>query len=189
MAHQSYMKSVLEAALEIAANNGGRASAGDVSSKVFAQTRQEHKRVLNALSDLSRQGRLARLRQGVYGPMPATGKVLEKREIMKNTVNIKKHVTVEDLMEAAEVTKEYAREWLRMMTDNGALRKEQQPGMAAVWYRLQPLVGTVNNTAKANRLREIRSKQKKQITVKLNAIGSALGEIKTILESMDKEEA
>lgn len=187
MAHQSFMRSVLEAALTIAAANGGRASAGEVSSKLFVQTRLEHKRVLNILSQLSQQGRLARISQGVYGPIPASGKTLEKREIMKNIINIRKRVTVEDMVEMAEVTKEYAREWLRLMTVNGALRKEQAPGMPATWYRVREITELPNDTGKAERLRQIRKQQKQQLTSRLDAIGDTIGEIRTLLDTMDKE--
>ena len=172
-------------ALELAAANGGEVTGDQISTKLVVQTRVGHKRVLNLLSDLYRQGRLARLRKGVYGSVPAIGRVLEKREIMKNVVNIRKRVTVADLMEMAGVSKDYAREWLKLMTDNGALRKEQVPGHPATWYRLHELE-LVDNTAKAGRLREIRTKRKSQMVQKLDAIDAAVCGLRDLLNSMEE---
>ena len=188
MAHQSYMKTVLDKTLKLAAKNGGSVSVGKIYPALAAQHPKERKRILNILSDLVRQERLSRISQGVYGPVPSIGKPLDKRMIMKNIVNIRKRVTVEDLMEMADVTGTYAREWLRLMTANGALRKEQYaPGMQATWYRVREIVEVPNDTAKAEKLREIR-RQKKQISDRLDVIDRGLGEIRTILDSMDKED-
>lgn len=188
MAHQSLMRSVLDTVLELSAANNGSVSVGKVYSAMAAKTRKERKGILNRLSDLTRQGRICRVQQGIYGPVHAGDKGLEKRAIMKNIVNIRRRVTVEDLMEMAGVTGTYAREWLRLMTANGVLRKEQPvTGVPATWYRIREIVGVQDDTAKAGRLREIR-KQKKQITDRLDAIDKEMGEIRTILDGMDKED-
>lgn len=187
MAHQSVMRTVLDKTLELAAKNGGSVSVGKIYPALAAKNTKERKRILNTLSDLVRQERLSRISQGVYGPMTIAGKPLDKRMIMKNIVNIRKRVTVEDLVEMAEVTGTYAREWLRLMTANGVLRKEQYAiGMPATWYRVREIVEVPNDTAKAEKLREIR-KQKKQISDRLDIIDRGLGEIRTILDTMDKE--
>lgn len=186
MAHQSYMKKVLDTALELAAANGGEVTGDQISTKLVVQTRVGHKRVLNLLSDLYRQGRLVRLRQGVYGPVPASGLILSKREIMKNVVNIRKRVTVADLMEMAGVGKDYAREWLKLMTDNGALRKEQAPGHVATWFRVRELE-LADDTVKAERLRELRRKRKAQMEGQLAAIEAAVCGLRNLINTMEEK--
>jgi hypothetical protein len=178
------MKTVLDAALAVAAANGGEVTGDQISTKLVVQTRVGHKRVLNLLSDLYRQGRLVRLRQGVYGPVPASGLILSKREIMKNVVNIRKRVTVADLMEMAGVGKDYAREWLKLMTDNGALRKEQAPGQAATWFRVRELELT-DDTVKAERLREMRRRRRERMEGQLAAIETAVTELRNLITTWE----
>lgn len=187
MAHQSYAKSVLDKALELAAAHGGEVSAGDVSSALFAQTRQQHKRVLNILSNLALAHRLQRVRQGVYAPLSPAGRQPDKREVMWNVLRMRRRVTVEDLVEMAEVNKDYARQWLRMLASREVIHKVQSPGMAGVWVMMHDTREMPEDTAKAERLQKIRKRHKERLRSRLDDIGNAIGEIRALLDDMDKE--
>ena len=62
MAHQSFSQEVL-GMLKDVCREGGKAEAGEMSSRLCLKTRKEHKRMLNTLSDLARQGRIVRVSQ------------------------------------------------------------------------------------------------------------------------------
>ena len=118
MAHQSFSQEVL-GMLKDVCREGGKAEAGEMSSRLCLKTRKEHKRMLNTLSDLARQGRIVRVSQGVYAEAKPAAEP-DKREVM--------------------------------------------------W-----------------RLRGIRLK-KKQVISKLDAIDTALGDIRQILKTMEEEQ-
>ena len=186
MAQQSYAKTVLQKALEIAAASG-EATAGDVSAAMFTQTRKEHKRVLNILSDLVNASRLLRLRQGVYGPVSPTDRQTDKREVMWRVLRMRRRVRVEDLVEMAEVRESYAHEWLQMLVKREIVRKVQAPGLPGVWVLLHDNIDMPENEEKAARLREIRKRKKALIESRLNAIDKAVKDIRTILQTKERE--
>ncbi|GAB6191123.1 hypothetical protein [Desulfocastanea catecholica] len=187
MANESFTKKVLDATLAAASVNGGRAYAVDVSKLLFIQTRREHKRVLNSLSELSRSGRLGRISQGIYGPPPPTGtaRQVDKREVMWRLLRMRKRVTVEDLMELAGVSKHYAKEWLLMLVNRRVVSKVQQPGQKGVWLLLADQVEMPVDVEKADRLRKIRVEKKKEIAARLDTIGEALDDVRELLQTME----
>lgn len=187
MAQQSYAKTVLETALELAATKG-EATAGDVSSAMFTQTRVQHKRVLNILGELAKAGRLVRIRQGVYGQVSRDDVQPDKREVMWRLLRMRRRIMVADLMEMAGAGKDYAREWLRMLEKNGVVRKEQAPGQAAVWILVNDQVKMPEDGEKAEKLRAIRRKKKADITARLDAIDTALADVRQILQTMEEEQ-
>jgi hypothetical protein len=187
MAQQSFSKTVLEAALAIAEKNGGKATSDEISIALGTKTRQGHKNILNVLSDLYGHGRLQRLSQGVYGP-PTDTKPPEKREVMWRVLRMRKAgVTVDDLVEMAEVSPSYAVEWLRMLAKREVVRRLDRPGRKSLWMLVKDSLEVPEDEDKAARLRLIRKQKKQQITVRLDAIGSALDEIRTILNDMEND--
>lgn len=187
MAHESFAKSVLDMTLALAAKGDGEASCGDVSSALFIKTRLEHKRLLNTFCDLYRTGKLRRIRQGVYGPVDQQNAQPDKREVMWRLLKMRRRLTVDDLVELAGVSRNYAREWLQILVKREVVRKIQDPGKSGLWVLINDSAEMPVDDSKAERLRTIRKQKKQQITVRLDAIGTALGEIRTILNDMDKE--
>lgn len=188
MAHQSYAGSVLAKALELAAAGNGEATVADISAAMNTHTRVQHKRVMNILSEHARDGRLHRIRQGVYGPLPAAARQPDKREVMWRLLKMRRRVTLDDLIEMAGVSREYAREWLAMLAKHDVVRKAQTALNApAVWTLVNDTVAMPIADDKAAKLRALRLKKKEAIAGKLDAIDTALGEVRQILQTMEEE--
>lgn len=186
MAHESFAKTVLDTTLSLAAKDNGEATCGDISSALFVKNRLEQKRLLNTLCDLYRTGKLRRIRQGVYGP--ATGiKQPEKREVMWRLLRMRKWVTLDDLVEMAGVSRDYAREWLATLVKREVARRDQRPDGSGVWVLIIDSPDMPVDDNKAARLRDLRRKKKSAISAKLDVIGTALGEVRQILQTMEEE--
>lgn len=185
MAHQSLARTVLEKTLELAAAQGGEVTADAVSNALGLATHQAHKQLLNTLSDLSLAGRVHRVRKGVYSP-PPTPRQPEKREVMWRTLRMRRRVTIEDLVELAGVSCEYAREWLAALTHRGVVRKHQRPGLPATWQLIHDTVAMPEDDTKAAKLRQLRQRRKQELT---QAIDQALKGLQTINEALSKARA
>jgi transposase len=175
MAHQSTMKSVLETALAICAENGGEATTDQVSIRMQAGDRTSHKRVLNILSDLLRQGRLSRVRQGVYGPPTGAPPPAQLAEVMWRILRMRRRVTVEDLVEMAGASRKYAMEWLRMLVKREVVVKHQLTGGKAFWQLVNDQLEPPANTDKAASLRALRRKRKTNALKMIEEAKRALG--------------
>lgn len=188
MAHQSYAGAVLAKALEIAAAGNGEATVGDISAAMCTQTRVQHKRVMNILGEHARDGRLRRIRQGVYGPLASIDRRPDKREIMWRLLKMRRRVTLDDLVELAGVSRDYAREWLAMLVKREVVRRAQAAINApAVWTLVGDPATMPENMEKAETYRNIRRQKKAQIASRLDVIDTAMVEIRTILSDIDKD--
>ena len=188
MAHQSYAGSVLKKALELAAGNG-EATVSDISAAMNTQTRRQHKRVMNILSEHARDGRLRRIRQGVYGPLSAADQQPDKREVMWRLLKMRRRVTLNDLVELAGVSREYAREWLAILVKREVVRKTQQAAnLPAVWQLINDTAEMPVNTEKAEKYRELRRKKRAAIDARLDEIDAALTDVRGLLQTLEEEE-
>lgn len=193
MAHNSYAATVLGKALDIA-KVGGSATCGDISSAMFVKTRVEHKRLLNTLSNLTKSGRLRRVSQGVYATPDAAAKAAvkpEKREVMWRLLRINKRVTLDYLMEMAEVGRDYARQWLAMLEKHGIVRRMDKPDggtWGQAWLLLHDSIDMPVLDDDAARLRRLRLKKKGIIAAQLDVIDAAVAETRQILATLEEEE-
>lgn len=183
MAHQSFMRTVLETALAIAEKNGGEVTVKSVSYAMSARTPQQHKNVLNTLSDLFQQGRLQRLRKGVYSAVVSTGKP-EKRKVMWQLLRMRKRVSIEDMMTMAEVSQDYAREWFRMLTEHGVVRKLQSLGKASVWVLVKDSIEMPTSDEKAAKLRALRARKKAELVNRLSKIENEIQLVKSEISEL-----
>ncbi len=179
MAQQSFAKTVNDTLQAAARSGGGEADANKLSCLLHLQTRQEHKRLLNTLSDLSRRGKIVRVRQGVYAPAPAAGEP-DKREIMWRLLKMRRRVTVDDLMEMAAVSRAYANEWLRLLVKREVVSCIQEPGQPGRWVLINDCAEMPQDSDKAERLRNIRLKKKKALA-RIDSIRTLLAELKQLL--------
>lgn len=177
MAHQSFSKTIYDTAIEIAAKNNGEINCNQVSIALGARTGQEHKNILNILSQFYNAGKLQRLRKGIYAPIHRH-RPPDKRETMWRVIRMRKRVTADDLVELAFVGKEYAREWLQMLTKREVVRKIQEPGGQAIYMLIRDTVEMPKDEEKAARLRELRNRRKAEIVNQLEAIEDALKKAK-----------
>lgn len=187
MAQQSYAKDVLKTALKLAADNGGEATAVDISAELFTQTRAQHKKVLNLLAEHARKHRLSRIRQGVYGPPAPIGGRVEKREVMWRVLQMRRRVTVADLMEMADVSAAYAKEWLRMLVNSNIAKKHQLPGRTGVWMLVNAQAEMPEDTKKAQALRDLRASKKRQLLESLAVMETAVSDVCKWISEMEEE--
>ena len=106
---------------------------------------------------------------------------------MWRLLKMRRRVTVDDLVEMAGVSRDYAREWLLILVRREVARKIQEPGKAGLWVLINDTAEMPLDENKAARLRGIRLK-KKQVISKLDAIDTALGDIRQILKTMEEEQ-
>lgn len=187
MAHQSFAKSVLDKALELAEAGNGQASGDAISSALFIQTKVQHKRVLNILSELSRDGKLRRISQGIYGPISASEKPVDKRLVMWRLLRMRKRMTLEDMMEMAEVSRRYAQEWLAMLVKRQVARRIEIGEGHGIWLLQNDTFDMPQDDDKAARLRDLRRSKKEAIASKLDAIDTALAGVRQILSTLEEE--
>ena len=190
MAHQSFAKTVYETIKEAALAGNGEVSAQKLSCLLKLPTRKDHKRMLNALSDLARNGKIIRVRQGVYAP-GTTAATVDKREVMWRLLKMRRVVTSADLQEMAGVSATYAKEWLGMLVRRKVAIRIAPPNHNHPHsYRL--IKNDLNvmpvDEDKATRLRKMRLEKKAALSGKLDAIDTAVKEMKNILQTMEGEE-
>lgn len=163
MAHQSFSKTVLEKLTEEVTEHG-EVSTDRLSHALHLQTYKDHKRMLNALSDLGKSGRIERVRQGVYG-LPKTTKPPAKREVMWRVLRMRRAVTVADLQELADVSKEYAKEWLALLIKHNIVKRFATAGNNTPHtYRLiNDQTEVPVDTDKAEKLRKLRKKKQQAL--------------------------
>jgi predicted transcriptional regulator of viral defense system len=190
MAQQSFAKTVLETLIEEARKRGGEVSVDELSCALFLQTRAEHKRMTNALSDLVKSGRASRVRQGVYA-VASREREPDRREVMWRTLRMRKSVTVADLQEFAGVAASYAEEWLQMLARRGVVRRAEPAGsdQECSWRLIRSdLVEMPLDTAKAKRLRALRRKRKTELRRALDQISDGLGTVRKLIQTLGDDQ-
>ncbi len=187
MAHQSFAKKVLETVATGAAIRGGEIDTGELSVALFIQTRAERKRMLGALNDLAKSGRIVRIRRGVYG-IGAKSCEVEKREIMWRTFRMRKVVTIEDLQEFAGCSHSYAKQWLAMLVKRNLAIRIDLPDLTKPrsWRLVCNDLEMPVDEEKAKKLQKIRQDKKKKIKRKLAGIERAVADIRADLEEMEE---
>lgn len=184
MAQESKMGTILRTALELAGDNNGVVTSDALSIALGIKTRLEHKRLLNVLSELHLAGRLRRIETGRYSA-PMWQPKPDRRQRMWRILKMRRRVQVDDLVEMAEVSRDYAKEWLRMLVKQGAVIKHQDPGGKGTWQLLGDLTTMPEDTDKASRLRAIRKRQKQQLLAGCKSIHEGLS---TIIKVLTTEE-
>jgi len=156
----SFTSQVLAGLNEMAERNGGEVGATELSNHLRIKTFADHKKMLNALSELFRAGRIARVRQAVYAPATPE-RPPELRRVMWRILRMRRRVTVEDLQTMAGAGEAYVKEWLRMLERRDIVRKVD--GDPTVWLLLSTAIDMPDDEQKAARLRELRAKRKKAL--------------------------
>lgn len=188
MAHQSFAKSVCDTVRQVSIANG-EATAHEVSCLLGLPTRKEHKRLLNTMSELSRRGKIVRVRQGVYAPAPVTGDP-NKQEVMWRLLRMRRTVTIADLEEMAGVSPSYAREWLGLLVKRSiaVVDVPVNPNNPISWRLIKSDVEMPVDEEKSARLRELRKRKKAnlcQMSELLDAAGINLDKMRTLLQNME----
>ncbi len=189
MAHQSFAKKVLETLQAEAVKRNGSVSSTELSHALFIQTSKDHKRMLNAVYDLVKNGRIKRISQGVYAPDTKT-RTPDKREVMWRIIRMRKAVTLADLQELADVSKDYAKQWLAMLVRRGIAVRVTPPNknVPHCWRLIKhDLAEMPVDTRKAEKLRELRKNRKKQILSTIDVIGKKLAKVRESITELEDE--
>lgn len=156
---ESFAARVLRAVAEI----GGEVATQAIFHYLGLQTRAAEKKALNALSDLFKAGRVVRVRPATYSLPVAKclDQKVSKQARMWAVLRFRKRVTVADLQELAEVSLDYAEDWLRTLVKREVVKRIDQPGnRPSIWQLINDTVKMPDLTDNADRLRAIRGKRK-----------------------------
>lgn len=187
MAHQSFAKTVLDTLRQEVLAGDGEVSARDLSIALHLMTRKDNKRMLSAIYDHMRSGKVKRVRTGVY-TVTNTDQEPDKREVMWRTLRMRKVVTIADLQELAGVSHVYAKEWLEMLVKRGIAMRITPPNKNTPhsWRLIKHDLAEIPvDTEKAKKLRDLRSRKKKQLLTRIDTIGSELAAVRDTIEHMD----
>jgi DNA-binding transcriptional ArsR family regulator len=130
------------------------------------------------VKDLKKRGFLVSVGTGVYRLVerPPKQKVLQKREVMWKFLRMRKTVSAGDLQEASGVSRNYALQWLRMLERRG-LTKATAKGR---WMLVKDVVATPEDVEKAEKLRDLRARQKLEAA-------SAIHKVRVCLDLMHEQ--
>lgn len=187
MKEQSYTATVMAALRELAGKSeAGEVTVTDLSHHLFIQTQDGHKKMLNALYELAKNNRAARVRQGVYALTDRPSRPLELRQVMWRILKMRKRVTVEDLMTMAGASEKYALEWLRMLETRQVVRKIGTAPRPSVWLLLATDIDMPVDDSNAVKLRALREKKKKQALADLRAARTLINKALNTMEEETK---
>ena len=150
---------------------------------VFDKEKQPMYRVLN---DLRKTGEVHRVRRGVYVYNGKNKKPPELQEIMWRILRARRTVTIDDLVELAGASREYAEEWLYMLARRDVVKRTGNRQNGGWKYRLiQDVVERPCNTEKTEKLRRIR-RQKREALAALEAAELAIRKAKEIVADTNR---
>ena len=156
----SFAKQVRETLAELTADSGKAATTDEISIKLRLMTYSDHKRLINTLSEMSRDGKIERVGKGLYKSMQQTGKP-NIAERMWSVLRMRKRVQVEDLMVMAGASNDYAKEWLRALERQDVVARQGDGNLDnCIWVLIKDTLDMPQNTEKAERLRDLRKNKK-----------------------------
>lgn len=167
--------------------------------KLDLLTDKEKKPVRAVFQDMLDRGEFVKVRPGVYrlGEQNSKPKL---RDVMWDLLRHRGSITVEDLIELAGVSPEYAREWLEMLVRRGLARKSDRHGPhgTSTWIIIRNPVEPPRDHEKAEKLRALRARQKAAIAAANSALESvyksalearmAINDLGSALEQVEKED-
>lgn len=156
---QSFAHRIRQAIHQLHAE-GRELTTTNIANQADLKTFKESKRMGSVLSDLYKAGEVDRVRRGVY-VLKDRRRPEEKRQVMWRILRMRRRVTVDDLIEMAGVSRDYAREWLRALTKRGVTRKITiRKDKPRVWQLVNDTVSMPDLADNADKLRELRRKKK-----------------------------
>ena len=167
MAHTSFAKQVRDTLAALNAKSGKAATTDEISIALRIMTNKDHKRLINTLSEMSRDGKIERVDKGLYKSIQETGKP-NIAERMWSVLRMRKRVQVEDLMVMAGASNDYAKEWLRALERQDVVAKQGDGNLdSCSWVLIKDTIDMPQNDVKADRLRDLRKSKKEQAMVQL----------------------
>ena len=180
---------------ELTADSGKAATTDEISIKLRLMTHTDHKRLINTLSEMSRDGKIERTGKGMYKSIQRNAKptICER---MWSVLRMRKRVNVEDLMVMAGASNDYAKEWLRALERQDVVAKQGEGNLDnCTWVLIKDTINMPQNDAKADRLRDLRKSKKDQAMAQLlrgtasglHTIAQGLRDAANTLENNDEQ--
>lgn len=161
----SFAGKVLAAAKSLGTKQG-TFSPKEISHEMGLQTGKAEKKMGCSLRDLLKAEKLERVEFGIYQiPKLKPAREPEKQEVMWRIARARRSFTVNDLVEMAGVTENYAREWCQMLVHNSVAKKTAD----STYLITSTDVDLPRNERKSARLKRIRANKK----VLLNGLDKA----------------
>lgn len=161
-------------------------SASDLFDAVGVRTYREKKRAYNTVRDLVLAGEFERVAPGLYR-CSTRRKKPQMREIMWRYLRMSRTVTVEDLMQVAECSESYAREWLGILIKRRVVRDHGNGNYQIVKDALEP----PRDDEKAERLRELRARKRAAMIGAVKSVHESVcdlcGRLEELVEAMSEE--
>lgn len=178
MAQTGVAKNVRTAVLLLGAN-GSEFTLQALAEQTDYILPRDRRRMNSAVRDMVKSGELVRVRQATYQMGRTATRSATIAEAMWHTLRLRRVVTVEDLMELAGATENYAKEWLQMLVRR-ELAKRLDNGCYQLTVDEIEMPGETDNAVK---LREMR-RAKKEIRAGLDAMSEAIGRVRTALDKI-----
>lgn len=175
---KSFAAQVRAAALQLG-QNGAEFSAGALSHASGIQDRDGEKRLTWVVRDFKRTGELLPVSKGVYRlGERATTRPVPKKQVMWRTLRGRRTVTVDDLIEFAGVSRDYAGEWLRVLVRRGVVRNLPD----GKYQLVKDSVEQPADDRKAERLRALRAERKERLERALNDAQIRMNQAATLID-------
>ncbi|MDH5525548.1 MAG: hypothetical protein OEY01_16390 [Desulfobulbaceae bacterium] len=155
---KSFASKILEICKELAKAQA-EFTTTDVAHKAFVQTATEHKKVLHALTDMTNAGKLDRVSRGVYAMPKSLQREPQIQEKMWRLFRAKRKVTRADIVELTGASEMYAKEFFKMLVDNGVAKDLG----GQIYQLIKDPVEMPRNEEKADRYRRMRLKHKQAL--------------------------
>jgi len=148
---QTFANRIREACRGLA--RSGEFGGSEIAHAAGLQTYMDKRRMHVVLRDMRRRGEVRVVARGRYAYARTAGSA-RKQEVMWRLLRARRRVTVDDLVELAEVSRAYAREWLRALARQEVIRKIEDR-----WLLLADSVEMPKSTDNAEKLRLLRQKR------------------------------
>ena len=169
----------IRAAAQEMGKDGSEFSAVELADRIGIQTFRDKQRMHWMVKDLKKRGIFVSIGVGVYrlAEQPKVKSDPEKRQVMWRFLRMRKTVSVGDLQEASGASRNYAMQWLRLLVRRGVVKVVGK----GRWILIQDVVETPDDTEKAEKLRELRARQKEFALINLEAVGKYLDSMEVCL--------
>lgn len=160
---------------------GGRvvtnAQIADALDMVFDNEKQV---LYRTLRDFIKFGEIEKVNRGVYKYIGKTSKP-QLQQIMWRALRARKTVTVDDLIEFSNASREYVKNWLRMLTKREIVRRTRNGNKWKYQLINDPVIMPLDE--EKTEQRKIRKQKKREALAALNAAETAIKKAKGIINS------
>jgi hypothetical protein len=169
-----------------AMGKGWKFRTDELIEKVGVQSRREKEKTLGALRDFVKRGEVERIDPRLYLYRGSRDEKPTKKKVMWDYMRMRRKsgatVTVEELQQISEASADYVREWIRSVVRLGAV-KDLKDGR---YQLLQDPTDMPDDGSKAEKLRELRRRQKARVVEALEQIHANVCDICGTMEELVK---